>query len=239
MDGDRTFGRPACVFVGRLLELATLRAALAAARAGEPQVVLIQGEAGIGKSSLVSEFLDGQRGVPVVAASGEEAEAFLPYGVVQQLAAGVAAVSAGALAGLELLCQGPRADADPLRVGVELLALLSSVQEREAVAVVIEDLQWIDLASARALLFAFRRLGADRVLVVLTAGRRDVPAGPGVGALRERRSPLCPAYAQPGLRWTRLGCCAGPLGALGSPTGRSGDSAVHRRQPAARPGASG
>ena len=169
MDGDRTFGRPACVFVGRVPELATLRAALAAARAGEPQVVLIQGEAGIGKSSLVSGFLDGQRGVPVVAASGEEAEAFLPYGVVQQLAAGAAAVSAGALAGLELLCQGPRADADPLRVGVELLAVLSCLQERGAAAVVIEDLQWIDLASARALLFACRRLGADRVLVVLTA----------------------------------------------------------------------
>jgi len=95
MDGDRTFGRPARVFVGRSVELATLRAALAAARGGEPQVVLIQGEAGIGKSWLVSEFLDGQRGVPVVAASGEETEAFLPYGVVQQLAAGAAAVSAG------------------------------------------------------------------------------------------------------------------------------------------------
>ena len=168
MDGNWTFGRPARVFVGRLLELAALRAALAAARAGEPQVVLIQGEAGIGKSSLVSEFLDGQRGVPVVAASGEEAEAFLPYGVVQQLAAGAAAVSGGALAGLELLGQGPRADADPLRVGVELLALLSCLQEGEAVAVVIEDLQWIDLASARALLFACRRLSADRVLVVFT-----------------------------------------------------------------------
>ncbi len=168
MDGDRTFGRPARVFVGRLLELATLRAALAAACAGEPQVVLIQGESGIGKSSLVSEFFDGERGVPVVAASGEEAEVFLPYGVVQQLAAGAAAVSAGALAGLELLSQGPRADADPLRVGVELLALLSSLHGCEAVAVVIEDLQWIDLVSARALLFACRRLGADRVLMVFT-----------------------------------------------------------------------
>jgi DNA-binding CsgD family transcriptional regulator/tetratricopeptide (TPR) repeat protein len=168
MDGDRTFGRSARVFVGRLLELAVLRAALAAARAGEPQVVVIQGEAGIGKSSLVSEFLAGQRDVPVIAASGEEAEAFLPYGVVQQLAAGAARVSAGALAGLELLSQGPRADADPLEVGVELLALLSFLRECEAVAVVIEDLQWIDLASARALLFACRRLGADRVLVVLT-----------------------------------------------------------------------
>jgi DNA-binding CsgD family transcriptional regulator len=168
MDGDRTFERPARVFVGRLPELAALRAALAAARAGEPHVVLIQGEAGIGKSSLVSEFLGGQRGVPVVAASGEEAEAFLPYGVVQQLAAGAAAVSAGALTGLKLLSPGPRADADPLRVGVDLLALLSSLQGGEAVAVVIEDLQWIDLASARALLFACRRLGADRVLVVFT-----------------------------------------------------------------------
>jgi DNA-binding CsgD family transcriptional regulator len=168
MDGDSAFGRAERVFVGRLLELAALRAALAAALAGEPQVVLVQGEAGIGKSSLVSEFLGGQRSVPVVAASGEEAEAFLPYGVVQQLTAAAAAVSAGALAGLELLGQGPGADADPLRVGVELLALLSALQEREAVTVVIEDLQWIDLASARALLFAFRRLGADRVLVVLT-----------------------------------------------------------------------
>ncbi len=168
MDGDRTSGRPARVFVGRLPELAVLRAALAGARAGEPHVVLIQGEAGIGKSSLVSEFVAGQRGVPVVAASGEEAEAFLPYGVVQQLGAGAAGVAAGALAGLELLSRGPCADADPLRVGVELLALLSSVQECEAVAVVIEDLQWIDLASARALLFACRRLGADRVLVILT-----------------------------------------------------------------------
>jgi DNA-binding CsgD family transcriptional regulator len=168
MDGDRTFGRLARVFVGRLPELGALRAALTAASAGEPQIVLIQGEAGIGKSSLVSEFLGGRRGAPVVAASGEEAEAFLPYGVVQQLAAGAAAVSGGALAGLELLCQGPSADADPVKVGVELLALLSSLQEGEAVAVVIEDLQWSDLASARALLFAFRRLGADRVLVVLT-----------------------------------------------------------------------
>ena len=175
MDGDRTFGRPARVFVGRLLELAALRAALAAARAGEPQVVLIQGEAGIGKSSLVSEFLDSQQGVPVVAASGEEAEAFLPYGLAQQLAAGAAAISAGALAGLELLCQGPGADADPLRVGVELLALLSCLQEDEAVAVVIEDLQWIDLASARALLFACRRLSADRVLVILTCRPGGMP----------------------------------------------------------------
>jgi len=168
MEGDRTYARPARVFVGRAAELAALAAALAAARAGRPHVVLIQGEAGIGKSSLVSQFLDGHHGVPVVAASGEEAEAFLPYGPVQQLAAGAAAVSPDALTGLELLGRGPPADADPLLVGVELLALISSLQGSEAAAVVVEDLQWIDLASARALLFACRRLSADRVLVILT-----------------------------------------------------------------------
>ena len=46
--------------------------------------------------------------------------------------------------------------------------MISALQECEPVAVVVEDLQWIDLASARALLFACRRLSADRVLVLLT-----------------------------------------------------------------------
>ncbi len=169
MDGDGEYACSARVFVGRQRELAALAVALAAAREGKPRVVLIQGEAGIGKSSLVSEFLGARDDMPVVAASGEEAEAFLPYGLVRQLAAEAAAISAAALEGLELLGTGPRADADPLAVGVELLALFSSLQGSQAAAVVIEDLQWIDLPSARALLFASRRLSADRVLVVLTS----------------------------------------------------------------------
>ena len=168
MDGVRQHARPARVFVGRLRELNALAAALAAARAGEPQVVLIQGEAGIGKSSLIFEFLGSQQGVPAIIASGEPAEAALPYGVLQQLVAAIAAASPGALAGLELLAQGPRPDTDPLAAGVELLALICSLQGEEAAAVVVEDLQWADQPSARALLFACRRLAADRVLVVLS-----------------------------------------------------------------------
>lgn len=168
MGGDGNNACPARVFVGRQPELSALGRALAAARQGQPQVVLVQGEAGVGKSSLVSEFLAANPGTAVVIAGGEEAEAFLPYGLVQQLAAGALAVSADALAGLELLSGGPPADPDPLRVGVELLALLSVLQGSDAAAVVIEDLQWTDPMSARALLFAIRRLSADRVLVVLT-----------------------------------------------------------------------
>src|SRR5215471_18395 len=167
-DGGWQGTRPARVFVGRLAELEELAAALAAARAGQAQVVLIQGEAGIGKSSLISEFLGSQRGLPAVMASGEAAEAVLPFGVAQQLAAGAKAASPGALAGLELLSDGPCPDADPFAVGVELRSLILSLQREQAVAVVVEDLQWADLSSARALLFACRRMGADRVLVLLT-----------------------------------------------------------------------
>jgi DNA-binding CsgD family transcriptional regulator/tetratricopeptide (TPR) repeat protein len=168
MGGDRTHARPKRVFVGRQPELAALSAALAAARASDPQVVLIEGEAGVGKSSLISEFFAGQPGVRVVAASGEQAEALLPYGLVDQLTAEAVAISAGALAGLQLLSDGLADDADPLKVGAEVLGLISSLQGGETVAVAIEDLQWVDPASARSLLFACRRLTAGHVLVILT-----------------------------------------------------------------------
>jgi DNA-binding CsgD family transcriptional regulator len=185
------YARPPRVFVGRARELATLTTALAAARAGEPQVVVVQGEAGIGKSSLVSEFLDGQRDLPAVAASGETAEAVLPYGVVQQLAAAATAASPGALTGLELLSQGPGPGADPLAVGMELRALISSLQGEQAASVIVEDLQWADLLSARALLFACRRLVTDRVLMIFT-GRPEAMSRLGEGWARfvdgDRRS---------------------------------------------------
>jgi len=176
MGGDGLSARPAEVFVGRMPELAALVSVLSAVGAGEPKVVLLQGEAGIGKSSLVREFLARHLCMPILTASCDEGEAFLPYGVVQQLAAQAAGLLPDGLAGLELLSShGRPADADPLAIGAELLALISSLQGRDAtrqgnaaVAVLIEDLQWIDLASARTLLFACRRLSLDRVLVILT-----------------------------------------------------------------------
>lgn len=183
-DRDRRDRRPARVFVGRGPELDALDAALAAARAGEPQVVLVQGEAGIGKSSLILEFLGRQRGLTAVMASGEAAEAVLPFGVVQQLSAGAAVASPGAAAALDLLSEGPGPGADPLAVGVEVRALISALPRRQSAAVVVvEDLQWADLPSARALLFACRRLGADRVLVVFT-GRPGATSQLGEGWAR-------------------------------------------------------
>jgi DNA-binding CsgD family transcriptional regulator len=206
---------PAGVFVGRRLELAALAEALDAARAGEPRVVLIEGESGIGKSSLIFEFLGSLRDVPVIIASGEEAEALLPYGLVQQLAAGAVALSADALAGLELLSHGPPVNADPLVVGVELLALISSVQGTEAAAIVVEDMQWADLMSARALLFACRRLVADRALVILSCrpgGTAPLGAGWDRFISGDRRAS----------RLTLSGLDVEELGMLGRELGRRG-----------------
>jgi len=216
-DSSTGGGRYTCpkrVFVGRVPELGALAAALAAARAGEPQVVMVQGEAGIGKSSLILKFLGGQSGLPAITASGETAEAVLPYGLVQQLADAAAAVSPGALTGLELLSQGPGPGADPLAVGVELRALISSLQGKQAATVVVEDLQWADLPSARALLFACRRLGADRVLVVLTC-RLEATSQLGEGWARfvsgDRRASVL----------TLRGLSAGELGQLCRRLGRA------------------
>jgi len=61
-------------FVGRAGELAVLEAAAAAVRGGQPKVVLVEGEAGIGKSSLLTRFAAGLAGATVLRASGDEAE---------------------------------------------------------------------------------------------------------------------------------------------------------------------
>ena len=155
------------VFVGRADELAVLEAAAAAARCGHPQVVLVEGEAGIGKSSLLARFAAGLADAAVLRASGDEAELLVPYGIVGQLVAS-ARGAGGSPPGL--LASDLGGAVDPLAVGAELVVWLGQVcRGRGMVLACIDDLQWADGPSARALLFAVRRLQADQVLVVVSA----------------------------------------------------------------------
>lgn len=73
------------VFVGRQRELALLAQLAAKARTDQPQVALIEGDAGMGKSTLLAKFLPGLGDAALLRASGDEAESDLGYGVVSQL----------------------------------------------------------------------------------------------------------------------------------------------------------
>src|SRR3954453_23525173 len=72
-------------FVGRSVELSTLRSVLERVRAGHPQTLLIHGRAGMGKTTLVEELLREEEGISLLRGSGEQWEALVPYGVVEQL----------------------------------------------------------------------------------------------------------------------------------------------------------
>ncbi len=161
------------VFVGRASEVAVLEAAAAAARGGQPQVVLVEGEAGIGKSTLLTRFAAGLAGATVLRAGGDESELLLPYGIVGQLVAS-AHGAGGSPAGL--LASDLSDRVDPLAVGADLVTWLGQLCRGQGmVLAAIDDLQWADGPSARALLFAVRRLHADQVLVVVAARAGELP----------------------------------------------------------------
>jgi len=155
------------VFVGRQRELAVLAELAARARADQPQVVLVEGEAGMGKSSLIARFVPAAGGGAVLRASGDEGESTLSYGVISQ----VAAAARGLGAATPALLRGELADSvDPLAVGAELLSVFDALgRPGQLTLLLVDDLHWSDPPSARALLFCLRRLVADRVLVVVTA----------------------------------------------------------------------
>jgi DNA-binding CsgD family transcriptional regulator/tetratricopeptide (TPR) repeat protein len=162
-------GRPSGggVFVGRAEELAVLEAAAAEACGGHPKVVLVEGEAGIGKSSLLARFAGALTDAAVLRASGDEAELLVSYGMVGQLVASAQGAGNG-LPGL--LTSDLTGAVDPLAVGAELVMWLGQVgRGQKMVLACIDDLQWADGPSARALLFAVRRLQAHQVLVVVSA----------------------------------------------------------------------
>jgi DNA-binding CsgD family transcriptional regulator len=140
-------------FVGRQSELRIMGERLAAAEMGQPQVIYVEGEAGGGKSTLLSRFLGSLADAAVLQVGGDEAEALLSYGVIDQLQPGV------------LTDPGT----DPMVVGVRLLDLFDRLQSGgQVVVLAIDDLQWADRPSARAVLFALRRLRADKVLAVVS-----------------------------------------------------------------------
>jgi DNA-binding CsgD family transcriptional regulator len=162
--------------LGRRRECERLTGLVAAAKAGRSQVLVLRGEAGIGKTALLEFLLERAAGCRVARAAGVESEMELAFAGLHQLCAPY-------LDRLERL-PAPQADAlatafglrpghapDRFLVGLAVLSLLCEVAEERPLFCVVDDVQWLDRASAQTLEFVARRLAAEPMAIVF--GVRD------------------------------------------------------------------
>lgn len=161
------------MLLGRDREQLALVRLLEDARACRSGVLAIVGEASIGKSALLAYAEEHAVGMNVLRARGVQSEAHIPF-------AGLFELLRPALAWLDRI-PGPQAAAlesalalrparaqDRFAVGAATLSLLAGYAEAAPAALLVDDGHWLDGSSADALLFAFRRLVADPLAVVLT-----------------------------------------------------------------------
>jgi DNA-binding CsgD family transcriptional regulator len=162
--------RPA--FVGRAREREVLDGLLTRVRGGESAVLVIRGEAGIGKTALLRYAARQASGFRVAEVTGVEAEMELPLAGAHQLCAtmldrldGLPTPQRDALSVALGLAVGEVPD--QFLVGLAVLSLLASVAEERPLLCLVEDAQWLDAASSRLLGLVARRVRAESVAIVV------------------------------------------------------------------------
>jgi DNA-binding CsgD family transcriptional regulator len=149
------------------------------------RVLVVTGEAGMGKTVLLADAADRARsaGTHVLSVIGRESESRLPFAGLHQLLRPVLSAAAGlpdrqAQALQAALGLAPDTGApDLLLTGVAVLTLLSDLSERSPVVVVADDAHWLDRSSLDALSFAGSRLDAERVVLLVGARGQAPPPG--------------------------------------------------------------
>jgi DNA-binding CsgD family transcriptional regulator len=183
--GPRPAGPPAAAvrwsrpLVGRRLERARLDEFVAAVRSGHSRVLVLRGEAGIGKSALLEHLASQAQGCRVLVGTGVQADTELAFAALHQVL--------GPLLGRVDRLPPPQRDAmkvafgllaaplpDPFLVALAVLTLLSDAASEQPIICLIDDEQWLDKASVHALALVARRLDAEAVGIVF-AGRRSDP----------------------------------------------------------------
>ncbi|GLZ77470.1 transcriptional regulator [Actinorhabdospora filicis] len=168
---------------GRAGEVGVLRGLVEGAVAGRGGALVVRGEAGVGKTALL-DVVAGSDGVRVLRGAGVESEAALAYAglqvVLREVLRRVPALPGRQASALRAAVRG-EGEGEAFLVGASVLTLLGDVAEDGPVLVLVDDAHWLDRESADALVFAARRLGAERVAVVFAT------RGEGLGGLPEVR----------------------------------------------------
>ncbi|MEU1201549.1 AAA family ATPase [Streptomyces sp. NPDC005813] len=159
--------------IGRQDEIRRLDALLRAARKGEGGALVLRGEPGIGKSALLRHLAETTNGFLVMRASGAEFEMELPFAALHQLLAPaigrLTALPAPHRKALEIAFGLDTGTPDPFLVGVASLGLLVETVRERPLLCVVDDAQWLDQASAKALAFLARRVSAESIALVFAA----------------------------------------------------------------------
>ena len=173
------------MLIGRAPEQQRIARLLAGARVGKSGILAFVGEAGIGKTALLDAAAEQADGMRVLRVSGNPAETGIAFAALLQLLRPA----------LGLLPALPRPQAralevafaledgevgDRFAIGAACLSLLSRFGEDQPVLVIVDDAHDLDRPSAEAIVFAARRLLADRVAVLLAS--RPTTSGPVVDA---------------------------------------------------------
>src|SRR4051794_36516175 len=162
---------PSAGLLDRVSERDVLERLVAGVRTGQSGVLVLRGEAGVGKTALLRHLSAAAEGCRIARAAGVESEMELAF-------AGLHALCAPLLGRVERL-PSPQRDAlntafglsagppaDRFFVGLAVLSLLADAAEEQPLVCIVDDAHWLDRVSAQTLAFVGRRLLAERVGLV-------------------------------------------------------------------------
>ncbi|MFF3439488.1 helix-turn-helix transcriptional regulator [Streptosporangium sp. NPDC002721] len=162
------------VLQGRRREQEALDRLLRDVRAGQSRVLVLRGEAGVGKTALLDHLAEAASSGRVARAAGVEPESEIAYSTLQQLCAPLMGhldrlpePQRDALAtGFGLSAGNPP---DALLVGLAVLGLFAEAASERPLVCTVDDVQWMDRMSEVVLTFVARRLDSESVALVFAA----------------------------------------------------------------------